>query len=605
MNFRDRNEWNDWSSSTRLRGIIEIGDGGGGPGPDPGNGDGLTGTYYNNRDFTDQTLTRVDPTVDFDWGGGSPAASMGNNTFSVRWQGQIEPLYSETYTFRTTSDDGVRLWVNGQQIIDQFIDQAPTNHTGQITLQAGQKYDIRMDYYENSGGAVAQLAWSSASQPLQIVPQSQLYSDGGGEPPKTLNKEDLVSGLVQPTAVDWLPGQDKMLIAEQRGVVKLRENGTLSSTPFIDISSQVNGTRDRGLLDIAVHPNFPQSPYVYMLFTYDPPQVYDNASHPLAGPDKNGNRAGRLIRVTADASNGYRTAVPNSEVVLLGTNSTWDNFNAFVDSTVNFSEAPAGIRPDGTNVQDFIATDSQSHTVGGLEFGKDGNLYVSIGDGTSYNRMDPRTVRVQDIDNLSGKVLRIDPITGNGVSDNPFYNGNANANRSKVYQYGVRNPFRTTVHPDTGRLYIGDVGWNSWEEINTGSAGSNFGWPFYEGGKNGSLRTSNYEDLPEAQAFYASGQTVTAPFLGLSHASDNINAIVMGDVYTGNTYPDEYQGDLFYSELYTGRVRNVSFDANGNIADIDTFTTGANVVVQMAMGPDGNLYYVDLDDGTVGRWVFS
>ncbi|MEO0757958.1 MAG: PQQ-dependent sugar dehydrogenase, partial [Cyanobacteria bacterium J06648_16] len=502
--------------------------------------------------------------------------------------------------------DGVRLWVNGQQIIDQFIDQAPTNHTGQITLQAGQKYDIRMDYYENSGGAVAKLAWSSASQPLQIVPQSQLYFDGGGSnPPKTLNKQDLVSGLVQPTDVDWLPGQDKMLIAEQRGVVKLRENGTLSSTPFIDISSQVNGTRDRGLLDIAVHPNFPQNPYVYMLFTYDPPQVYENASHPLAGPDKNGNRAGRLIRVTADASNGYRTAVSNSEVVLLGKNSTWNNFNAFVDSTVNFSEAPAGIRPDGTNVQDFIATDSQSHTVGGLEFGKDGNLYVSIGDGTSYNRMDPRTVRVQDIDNLSGKILRIDPITGQGVSDNPFYNGNANANRSKVYQYGVRNPFRTTVHPDTGRLYIGDVGWNSWEEINTGSAGSNFGWPFYEGGKTGSLRTSNYEDLPEAQAFYASGQTVTAPFLGLSHASDNINAIVMGDVYTGNTYPDEYQGDLFYSELYTGRVRNVSFDANGNIADIDTFTTGANVVVQIAMGPDGNLYYVDLDDGTVGRWVFS
>ncbi len=119
------------------------------------------------------------------------------------------------------------------------------------------------------------------------------------------------------------------------------------------------------------------------------------------------------------------------------------------------------------------------------------------------------------------------------------------------------------------------------------------------------MRTSNYEDLPEAQAFYASGKPVVSPFLGLNHASDNINAIVMGDVYTGNAYPNKYKGDLFYSELYTGRVRHVSFNGSGGIANINTFTTGANVVVQIAQGPDGNLYYVDLDDGKVGRWVFD
>ncbi|MEM7761380.1 MAG: sugar dehydrogenase, partial [Cyanobacteria bacterium P01_A01_bin.40] len=121
----------------------------------------------------------------------------------------------------------------------------------------------------------------------------------------------------------------------------------------------------------------------------------------LAGADGNGNRAARLTRITADASTNFTTAVPGSEVVILGTNSTWDNFNAFANGTNNFNEPPAVILADGTNLQDFLAADSESHTIGSVEFGPDGALYVSNGDGTSYNQVDPRTVRVQDIDNLS------------------------------------------------------------------------------------------------------------------------------------------------------------------------------------------------------------
>ena len=101
--------------------------------------------------------------------------------------------------------------------------------------------------------------------------------------------------------------------------------------------------------------------------------------------------------------------------------------------------------------------------------------------------------------------MRIDPITGEGLSDNPFFNGNPDANRSKVYQYGLRNPFRMSVDPVSGQLYIGDVGWTQWEEINAGNAGDNFGWPYYEGGSGVSLRTNQYQNLPEAIAFYASG----------------------------------------------------------------------------------------------------
>jgi glucose/arabinose dehydrogenase len=571
-----------------------------------GTGDGLRAEYFNNQNLTDRVFTRVDPTINSNWGLGTPNSQIDADTFSVRWTGEIEARYSETYTFNTRSDDGVRLYVDGQLLIDQWNDHAATNHTGSIFLQAGIRYDIRVEYYENRLDAEMRLRWSSASQGFEVVPTSQLYSaDAPPNPGEDLTNETIVSGLNQPTSIAFSPDGRNMYVSEKSGVIRLVRDGQLASTPFIDISDQVNGIRDRGLLDIAVHPDFENNPYVYLLFTYDPPEVFNNVGNSLAGPDGIGNRAGRLIRVTADASNQYRTVVEGSEVVLLGSASTWNNFNAFVNSTDDFDEPPAGIRSNGSNIRDFIASDSESHTVGALAFGNDGNLFVSIGDGTSYNRVDPRTVRVQDIDNLSGKVLRIDPITGQGVADNPFYNGDSGANRSKVYHYGLRNPFRMTVDPATGQLYIGDVGWTQWEEVNSGPAGSNFGWPYFEGGNGNSLRTDRYDDLPEAQAFYNSGQTVTAPTFALNHGTDGINAIVLGSVYRGTTYPAEYQGSIFVNDLGQGIVRAVQLDGNGNATTVQTFTTGARIVVNMVQGPDGNMHYVDLDDGTVGRWVFN
>ncbi len=135
---------------------------------------GLNGGYYNNIDLTALTVTRVDATVNFDWGTGSPDASIGADTFSVRWTGQVVPLYSETYRFYTTSDDGVRLWVNGQQIVNNWTDHAATENSGTIALTAGAQYDVKMEYFENGGNAVAKLWWSSASQVKQAIPQTQL-----------------------------------------------------------------------------------------------------------------------------------------------------------------------------------------------------------------------------------------------------------------------------------------------------------------------------------------------------------------------------------------------------------------------------------------------
>jgi hypothetical protein len=149
----------------------------------PGSGTGLQGNYYDNMDFTVLRVTRTDPTVNFDWGTGSPDPSIGVDTFSVRWTGQVETPFSQTYTFYTVSDDGVRLWVNGVLIIDNWTDHAPTENSGTITLSAGQRYSVQMDFYENGGGAVAQLSWSSPSIAKEIVPQSQLYPPGGPPTP--------------------------------------------------------------------------------------------------------------------------------------------------------------------------------------------------------------------------------------------------------------------------------------------------------------------------------------------------------------------------------------------------------------------------------------
>src|SRR5262249_30546769 len=128
------------------------------------------------------------------------------------------------------------------------------------------------------------------------------------------------------------------------------------------------------------------------------------------------------------------------------------------------------------------APHEDSHSIGTVMFGNDGSLFVGNGDGSNYTSVDPRALRAQMVNSLSGKIMRIDPLTGSGLADNPFYDATCpTCNRSKVYALGLRNPFRFTVHAVTNEVYIGDVGWNTWEEINTGK-GANFGWPCYEGG---------------------------------------------------------------------------------------------------------------------------
>ncbi|WP_017297409.1 DUF4347 domain-containing protein [Nodosilinea nodulosa] len=439
----------------------------------------------------------------------------------------------------------------------------------------------------------------------------------------SLTRQTVLTGLNQPTTLDWTPDGRYMLIAQKNGVVRVADNGSLLPIPLIDLSSQVNDVGDRGLLGLTIHPDFPNTPYVYLLYTYDPPETAGNTG--LAGPDGKGNRPSRLVRVTVNPTT--MVADPNSLVVLAGTNSTWAyTSRPDVNSTGDVSILPSGIVNGTTitapadqinvgtqdndpnrsgiqnqNIRDYLATDSSTHSIGFVDFGPDGLLYFSNGDGTSFNFVDPRAVRVQDVNNFSGKVLRIDPITGEGVATNPYFNGDPDSNQSKVFYYGMRNPFRFTFDPVTDLPVIGDVGWSSWEEINTGTPGSNFGWPYLEGpAKQG----RGYGNLDQAIAFYNNGnvnpgspnpEAAVFPILSRSHgAPDQANAIMVGDFYNSNT--------LMFGDIINGTLYAATLNASRQVTNVQVFDSGLSYVVDMEVGPDGKLYGVNLVSGSIVRW---
>ena len=149
-----------------------------------GSGTGLLGAYWSNvtsAAFTNigfstpPTLVRTDSVVNFNWGTGSPDPTISTDNFVVRWTGSVQPQFSNTYTFYANTDDGARLWVNGQLLIDQWVNHGATEFSGSIPLNAQQLYNIRMEIYDNTGGASAILSWSSAATVKAVIPQSQLY----------------------------------------------------------------------------------------------------------------------------------------------------------------------------------------------------------------------------------------------------------------------------------------------------------------------------------------------------------------------------------------------------------------------------------------------
>jgi len=149
--------------------------------------------------FTSKKLSRIDPVLDFNWGLDAPAPEVQADTFSVRWTGRLRPQFSEDYTFFVTADDGIRLWVGGELLVDQWRDQAPTTYSATKALVGGRDYALRMDFYENGFGAVARLEWESPSQSIEVIPPERMLPPN--QPPVVSVKAPVANSSVAQTSV--------------------------------------------------------------------------------------------------------------------------------------------------------------------------------------------------------------------------------------------------------------------------------------------------------------------------------------------------------------------------------------------------------------------
>jgi glucose/arabinose dehydrogenase len=226
----------------------------------------------------------------------------------------------------------------------------------------------------------------------------------------------LVAGnITSPTALAFLP-DGRIFVCEQTGAVRVIKDGALLAQPFLKVS--VSSTGERGLLGIAIDPDFETNGYVYVYYTV--------ATAPLHN---------RISRFTADGD----VAAPGSEILIL----RLDNLST-----------------------------ATNHNGGAMHFGLDGKLYVAIGENA-------RRDNAQNLDNYLGKFLRMNS-DGSVPEGNPFTEGTGQ--KQRIWSYGLRNPYTFAIHPESGRIMINDVGQNTWEEINDATiGGQNFGWPAQEG----------------------------------------------------------------------------------------------------------------------------
>ena len=371
-----------------------------------------------------------------------------------------------------------------------------------------------------------------------------------------------------PAVIAFAPG-NRIYIAEKGGVIRVWQNGVVLSTPFIDLSSEVNNHNERGLLGLAVHPDFPTQPYLYLYYTFDPIG---------SGQDWSTQRTARVERIAANTGN-LNIANTSSRTVLMGNGYRISGDDVTCQSSNNNS----------IYLDNCLPAEGGSHVNGGLGFGPDGMLYLSIGDNSNSQITDPNAIRSQKLDVPLGKVFRIDPSTGQAPASNPFYDGNPNSTRSRVYNYGLRNPFTFTFHPNSNALYISDVGWDNWEELNSG-AGKNFGWPCYDGNNAGSASQPAFANLAATQAacatLYQTGP-VQAPAFAYNHGVGS--AIVGGAFYIGNAYPAQYQGGLFIGDYGFQWIRYLTFDNTG-AGTLHDFADGYGAPTQITRGSDGNIY---------------
>lgn len=388
--------------------------------------------------------------------------------------------------------------------------------------------------------------------------------------------ETVVEGLNQPVTFDVAP-DGRLFVAEKEGTVAIVENGVRVAT-FLDIRGRVNSFQDRGLLSLALDPDFDTNGYVYLNYAKEidsvnpelnpgvDPGLLDNGGHPGGV-----NALGEVIRVTASAADP-NVADMTTEVV----------------------------------VHDGFYHAGGSHSVGDIDFDLDDNLIFTWGDGGFVT--DAR-LSAQDPDDPRAKLYRLNKGTFEGVPDNPFYEaGDPSSTRSRVWALGVRNSWKITVDQPTGDVYIAEVTDGGPEEINVlrrdDSTTLNYGWPWFTG-DNASNRGAEYDpdgDIDgDGNVELPSGFVYESPFTTLAHRG-SYTAIVGGAVYRGLNYPSEFEGLYFFSEIGSGDLIVVDQQ------DTQTFfgNLGNNEgVVDVQLGPDGNIWATSLFTGKIQRIVYT
>jgi glucose/arabinose dehydrogenase/chitodextrinase len=422
-----------------------------------------------------------------------------------------------------------------------------------FAIDARARSSVRISYLRHLAVAIGLIAGLLS---VQDRAAADTFTDTGfaTERVATLSPYSLVGMAFAPDG--------RLFVWQKNGVVRIIKDGQLLPTPFIDLSSKVNTFDDRGFWGLAFDPQFSSNGYLYMSYTYE------NAGN----PNDTGAKTSRLVRVTGDPANPD-VALPASETVILGS----------IGLPPCSAQSPSA---------DCIAADSGSHTLGSLHFAGDGTLFVGVGDGAGGDNVDPSALRAQDLNSPNGKILRI-RTDGSAPSDNPFYDG-TNSWRSRVWMYGVRNPFGFSLQPNTEEIFLGDVGWNTWEEVDHGPKGSNFGWPCFEG-----MGPQPSYQAQFSQCAQLPASSVTPPYFTYDHS--NGSAVIGGPFYTGTLYPQAYWGNFFFGDYSGNFIKRVVLDDQHRPVSTQPFATDVQSPVSMTVGPDGMLYYLSFTTGEVRR----
>jgi glucose/arabinose dehydrogenase len=354
----------------------------------------------------------------------------------------------------------------------------------------------------------------------------------------------VVGGLIEPTDFAFLP-DGRVMFTQKGGLVRISPAGGGRATTILDLRRRVSTFDIRGLLTITIDPGFPRQPYVYVLYT----------------------------GAAADAGEAPTTTYLSRF--------TWNGRELSPTSERKLVQIPQ----------------QEAHAGGQVAFASDGTIFVSTGDAAASDGKELKSLRAQDLDQLPGKVLRVTR-QGLGVDSNPFWNGDPAANRSRVWAYGFRNPFRLTLAPQSELPVVGELGFLREDEIDVIRRGGNYGWPCVEGRLRG---PGAFPRTETCEALYAKGDGATvSPIVANDRKSGA--SITGGAFYEADAYPEQYRGAFFYADFSYGWLRYLRLGEQGDLAEGPSdFGTNLPGPVALHVGPDGTLYYLSLTTGQLRR----